>query len=107
MKPTPIRFKRFSFILECLLVALIMILAAAFNHQVLAGNQSNPSNQDPSAVQLAPFSPGIPINEDTVGSAPPLNRVALDNTTLAAVLAAENAALTSPQHLVDIPFISR
>jgi len=35
------------------------------------------------------------------------NTVILDNETIAAVIAVENAALTSPQYLSELPIISR
>ena len=41
------------------------------------------------------------------GIDPISNQAVLDNNTLAAMIAAENAALTAPQYFIDLPLIIR
>lgn len=48
-----------------------------------------------------------PQLEPTASDNPPAEGVLIDNTTLAAIIAAQNAALTPPQYLIGLPIIQR
>jgi len=45
--------------------------------------------------------------EPSASDNPPIEGVTIDNNTLAALIAAQNAALTPPQYLIGLPIIQR
>jgi hypothetical protein len=74
--------------------------ARAMNPPPAATNEA----QTAAATDLAP---SRPADAGTVYAGSPLAGLQLDNATSAAMIAAENAALTAPQYLVDLPLIVR
>ena len=105
MKTTPIPLRRFRTILDGCLIIFVMLLLIANVHQVLAGGASLSSNPGIPVVQSTAISIRGHTDKDLVGSDPVPNLMVLDNNTLAAMFAAENSALTSPQYLSDLPLI--
>ena len=100
-------FRRIRLILDCfLLVAMILVVIARIHPiQASAGTQSSP------LVILAEISQGLTERSqasqmDDVTQAI-TSSVPRDDYTLAALMAAENAALTSPQYLTGLPIITR
>ena len=92
--------RRLRVILDCTLVILVILLgcanflsgqASADAHLTGLGTlvSSGPSLSSPGTESIPP------------GPASP----ALDNNALAAVIAAENAALTPPIHFIDLPLV--
>ena len=107
MKPRTIELRRLRTILDCFLVILIVLLAVAAHHPARAGADHQASAVAAPAVDAKAL---MDIQPATVGVAsvnPSLDQPLLDNNTLAAIIAAENAALTLPQYLVDLPVLSR
>ena len=102
-----INFRKLRLILDCfLLVAVIWVIIARIQPiQASAGTQSstqwlvNASSQDPDWQPQA--SGTVDVTQVITSSVP------LDDITLAAMMAAENAALTSPQYLTGLPIIRR
>ncbi len=102
-----IRFHRFRLLLDCLLV-IAVLLAIVANYQP---DQAIAASQ----VQLQAVITGIAPEYRQEYQAPITsietevirNSVTLDINTLAAMIAAENAALTLPQYMTDLPIITR
>ncbi len=94
--------QRWRAIFDCTLIALIILMAAA-NHLPA---QARPEPQASTKATLAADPMTLTdLNLASSQATPALPE--LDNNTLAAMIAAENAALTLPLHLVDIPLIIR
>jgi hypothetical protein len=92
----------FRVILDCVLVVAV-ILAVFTYHQPSQANavtQSTVSGEVNSGPQKE-SGPGSLIETEVLSGT-----VILSNEMIAAVIAAENAALTPPQYLTDLPIIS-
>lgn len=93
---------RFRIILDCTLVLLVILIAGA---NFLSG-QARPEAD--SAAQQAQVSAAPPLSGAGLENALPAPAsAALDNNTLAAMIAAENAALTPPILFTDLPLVIR
>ena len=94
--------QRLRAILDCILIALLALLAI-LTHQPA---QAMPGQQPPArVVQVAASIPhSIPASADARSG---LALSPLDDITLAWIIAAENAALTAPQYMLNIPIVTR
>jgi hypothetical protein len=94
-------------ILDGILVLMVIVAVIAHNHPIQANAETQYSQQ----VILNATSEGIvdPSQANAVADTTQVisNSVTVDDITLAAMLAAENAALTSPQYLTVLPIITR
>jgi hypothetical protein len=96
--PSPYRGLRI--VLDCTLVVLAILIAAFVSGQ--AGPEAR------SAARELLISDAPPLAEAGLAGAPPASvSPALDDNTLAAIIAAENLALAPPVYLVDLPVITR
>jgi hypothetical protein len=96
--PSPHRGARIAF--ECALVVLAILIATFVPGQ--AGSEAR------SAARELLVSDVPPLAEASVAGAPPASvSPALDDNTLAAMIAAENAALTPLVYFVDLPVVTR
>jgi hypothetical protein len=98
---------RVRLILDAVLVLLVVV--AVFNYrqprQVLAEQASHTQTalvNNPLSYELEMAGTTV-ITETKVAS----NTVVLDNETIAAMIAAENTALTPPQYMTSLPFLAR
>jgi hypothetical protein len=100
-------FRRIRLILDALLVLAVVLAIFTYRQsgQANAGLQSQPkaalsdNTWDTQAQSIS----SMPISgTEVIG-----NSIILDNETVAAVIAAENAALTPPQYLTSLPVITR
>lgn len=102
-----ISFRWIRLILDCfLLVAVILVVLARIHpNQAGAGTQSfQQAIMAASPQSLAELSQAGQVDDTTqviTGS------VQLDDNTLAALMAAENAALTPPQFMTGLPIVTR
>jgi hypothetical protein len=96
---TPHRLRR---VLDCLLILLVLLIVAGDPLTARAGSVASGGGVIPAAVRTAAFggTANGALNSERVGAPP-------DGNTLAAVIAAENSALTPPLYFVDLPLISR
>lgn len=102
MSPNPLPYRRLRIILDCVLVVLVILIAGA---NYLSG-QASP--EAASAAGEALVARGLPLSEADLPSDQPEPAMSmLDNNTLAAMIAAENAALTPPIHFTDLPLVLR
>ncbi len=97
---------RLRTILDCLLVLAVILVAIGNIRSVQANAEYKVIEQrtslENSLAGLQQNSVNLQIaGENSSPSAP------LDNNTLAAMIAAENATLTLPQYLTDLPIITR
>jgi hypothetical protein len=112
MNAQTMRFRRFRLILDCILITLFLLLASAKALHVQAGSRLTGLHPQASAGEAFLAGPLTLSNVDLANPGPASvqpapGRAVLDNNTLAAMIAAENAALTPPIHFVDLPVISR
>jgi len=97
---------RLRTILDCLLLLAVILVAIGKIHTVQANAENQAIEQRTSmessldGLQQNSSSAQV-IGENSSPAAP------LDNNTLAAIIAAENAALTLPQYLTDLPIVTR
>lgn len=100
MNASPSSYRRLRIILDCTLVILVILLAGA---NFLSGQaRADAHLTEPGTL----VSSGPPLSGPGTESIPPgLASPALDNNALAAVIAAENAALTPPIHFIDLPLV--
>jgi hypothetical protein len=101
-----IHFRRTRLILDCLLV-----LAAIF--AIFSYRQPGRANAEQNTQAQAVFVDNIRDLKDQSNSSVPItstdvtnNTIILANETIAAVIAAENAALTPPQYLTSLPVVT-
>lgn len=107
MKAREIYFRRIRLILDCtLLLAVLLVIMVSFH-----STQAKPAAQASPQTILIESSQDLSAQFQLNGAAEVTqaitNSVTLDNNMLAALMAAENAALTSPQYLNDLPIITR
>lgn len=95
-------FRRLRTILDGALVILILLLAVASSKPVDARPE-----QEATSRQWTNAAPIEPEHSAGAGGRASQHLSPLDNATLAGMIAAENAALTLPQHLVNLPVIVR
>lgn len=107
MNARPLLLRRLRLVLDGLLVCLIVVLAIAYHQPARAGDAYQASAAVPSAVDSAALMDIQSATSRVASTNPFLEQPLLDNNTLAEIIAAENAALTLPQYLVDLPIISR
>jgi hypothetical protein len=91
-------YRRLQLVLDCILILLLMLIASGNRLAVRAepNQQAAPAAMDLGMNPVAPDS--SPVDAQP---APAL----LDDNTLAAMIAAENAALTPPLYFSDLPLI--
>lgn len=102
MSANPLPYRRLRIILDCALVVLVILIAGA---NYLSG-QARPEAGSVAGETL--IADGRRLSDAGLPSAqlaPDLP--VLDNNTLAAMIAAENAALTPPIHFTDLPLVIR
>ena len=97
---------RLRTILDCLLV-LAVILVAIGNIRTVQANAEHQAIEQGAPMESSQA--GSQQNSITAQAAGENSSPAapLDNITLAAMIAAENAALTLPQYLTDLPIVTR
>jgi hypothetical protein len=107
MTPKDIIVRRMRLILDGLLV-LALILAITLSSYPTKANaelQTPASNTQPVSTQA--LHSQDTLVEPLAGSNPLTDGVTIDNNTLAAIIAAQNAALTPPQYMIGLPIIQR
>jgi len=102
MKQTRHPFQILRTLLDIGLVAALFMIVISRTLPAQA-NQVAPVNFDTSPT--INFELTIPENSIAANSAP--TGTDLDNNTIAAIIAAENAALNPPQFLLELPLIER
>jgi hypothetical protein len=102
LSTTPRPSHRLLRMLDCLLLLLVLLIVIGDPSTARAGTEAFGGNEIPAAAHAAPFEGRAngALNVQR-GGAPP------DAITLAAVIAAENSALTPPLYFVDLPLINR
>lgn len=102
MSTNPLAVRRLRTILDCILISLL-ILVAISNYMAV---QARPEQQPPAGGVL--IADPIPLsNPSSASDNSTLDHFLLDDTTLAAMIAAENAALTPLQYFVNLPVVIR
>ncbi len=107
MNPAGFLSPRLRTLLDCCLVLLLILLITAQGQPVQAQTRLQPlaagglATGPLPAPQTAAAILGLP------GESPSSGLTSLDNNTLAALIAAENAALTLPQYWINLPVITR
>jgi hypothetical protein len=107
MKTHALALRRLRAILDVLLILLFALALTArdnsaqaqVRYQATAGQAVGFEQASLPGGQAAEAAPAAP------GASP--GAVALDNKTLAAIIAAENAALTSQEFFLDLPLVHR
>lgn len=99
--------KRRRLILDGLLV--LAVIAALFSYHEPWHVNAEQQLQNTAATESSNLDDGQPIAETTTftGTEVTNNAVILANETIAAVIAAENAALTPPQYMTGLPVVTR
>jgi hypothetical protein len=105
MTENTIHFRGIRLIIDCLLllVVILVIIASRQPSQVNAESQPQVIYTEGSLDLQAQYQAPLPSDVTDVAS----NSVTLDDNTIAALIAAETAALTSPQIVTSLPIISR
>ncbi len=94
--------RKFRRILDAILILLVLMIVAGTPTLARAGSGQRTDFSAPAAVGHSPVA-GVAVNSTN----PHPVLAPLDDNTLAAVIAAENSALTPPIYFVDLPLISR
>jgi biopolymer transport protein ExbD len=98
---------RLRLVMDIFLVLAVIIALTAYLRPSTASAQLPTQSQAASSQD----SPGLSMQDQPVALALDTDvitgTVILDNETLAAVIAAENAALTQPQYVITLPVIIR
>lgn len=102
MSTRPLHLRRLRTILDGALIILIILVAATSFLPFHAKPAAQASSQERLAVAPLSLSDMGAENFQLATGAG-----LLDNNTLAAMIAAENATLTPPQYFVELPLISR
>jgi hypothetical protein len=100
-------YRRIRLILDCILLLAAVLLVIVNYHPIQANTEPHPSTQaipTESSQELSAQSQASGMADVTQAIT---NSVTLDDNTLAALMAAENAALTAPQFLTGLPIITR
>ncbi|MGE5123841.1 MAG: hypothetical protein ACM3H7_04940 [Acidobacteriaceae bacterium] len=94
---------RFRLILDCALVVAVILAVFAFHQpgQANAVTRSTINGDAHSGLQQEVGS-GTLIETEVLS-----DTVVLSNEMIAGVIAAENAALTPPEYLIDLPLVTR
>lgn len=95
VKPASV-YRRVRLLLDAILILLVILIASGNRLPARAGTSSQAALVGQSGPSGAPMTASA--------NAQPAS-VLIDNATLAAVIAAENAALTPPLYFSDLPLI--
>lgn len=97
--------KRIRLILDGLLVLMVFLAIISYHGPIQVNAEQQSQTVSGSSVQDF----GQPIADTSVltGTEITSSVVILDNETIAAVIAAENVALTPPQYLTTLPIATR
>ncbi len=94
-------------ILDCtLLVAMILVVMVGF-HPILANTATQQLSRTILIESSQDLSAQLQLNGPTEVTQAITNSNTTDNNALAALMAAENAALTASQYLSDLPIITK
>lgn len=99
--------RRLRLLLDCYLVLLLILAISAQDQRVLGQAGRQPMTAGRQADDSSLFSSPAAVDMGQAVEPLPPDQVTLDNKTLAAMIAAENAALTPPQNLLDLPVVTR
>ena len=107
MSPNDSIFRRVRLILDCFLVFALILAIILSSHPTQANTelQTTALNAQPANSQA--LHPQDTLIEPLDSDNPPTDGVTIDDNMLAALIAAENAALTLPQYLIGLPIIQR
>lgn len=94
-------------ILDGLLVLAVVLAIFSYRQPGLANGEQNGQTQTVIADNMPDLQEQNNSSTPATGPEVSENPVILDNETIAAVLAAENAALTPPQYLTTLPIATR
>jgi hypothetical protein len=97
--------RRLRAILDGLLILLLALLLTARDSRAQAQVRDQAPASHAAGFQSVPLPARIPAESASADHSPAEGTPELDNNTLAAVIAAENAALTPPQYLLDLPLV--
>jgi len=102
MSTNPLAFRRLRTILDCILITLLILIAIANYLPVQARPEQRPPTGGVMIADPLPLSNPSPVSDEST-----LDQFLLDDTTLAAMIAAENAALTPLQYFINLPVVIR
>jgi hypothetical protein len=98
--------RRLRTLLDCLLI-LLLILVLSAQDQLVLGQVRQPLSAGAQAADSSLFPSPALVDQGLANEPQPAGQAPQDNNTLAAMIAAENAALTLPQYLVGLPVVTR
>ena len=107
MTTNGIPFRRLRMMLDCTLIFLLILIVIANYLPVQAKTRYQPFAPDAINAEAITLSNHGAENLGLASVNPSHDLVLPDNNLLAAMIAAENAALTLPQYFIDLPMISR
>ena len=97
--------RRFRTILDCCLILALILLLSAEDFPAQAKTSNQHYTKDAIVTEMMILSNDSPATDILTGVNPSLDLAQLDDNTLAAMIAAENAALTASQYLLSLPVI--
>jgi hypothetical protein len=93
--------------LDCLLISFLILIVAVNFYSARAEYGYPGSTGELLDTDTNNFLIVAPTSWDLANNGKSPNQPLLDSNTLAAMIAAENAALTSPQYLLELPMVVR
>lgn len=102
MNTQPLPFRRLRTIFDCVLVTLLILFVVTKYLPVQARSEPRPPAAQVMAAGRGALSDPIPASANAAR-----DRALLDATTSAAIIAAENAALTLPYFSLNLPAVIR
>ncbi len=99
--------RRFRTILDCSLVLLLILISLPSERPIQARTRSQPPPRDAYTLESTGPSNRNPAIQAPASSDPPLELAPQDDNQLAAMIAAENAALTLVNIPIYLPAITR
>ncbi len=99
--------RRFRTILDCSLVLLLILISLPGERPIQARARSQPLPRDAYALEPSGPSNRNPASQAPASSDPPAELAPQDDNQLAAMIAAENAALTLVNIPIYLPAITR
>jgi hypothetical protein len=102
-----IHFRWIRLILDGILLLSVILAVIAYRQPSQASVEPQTQPQTVQVVSASGLSQENTAPIPSLETDPITNSVTLDNNTLAAMIAAENAALTPPQYMTGLPVITR
>jgi len=99
--------RRVRLILDGILVLALVLAVILSSHPTQANVEPPASALNAEALSSQALHAAGNLVEPAASDNPPVEGVTIDNNTLAVLIAAQNAALSSPQYLIGLPIIQR